>query len=290
MKESTLTQTHAESVERINELLNRDDDSLNPLARTILWTHGHKTARTMVFLHGFTNNPNQFREIGQQFFERGYNVFIPRAPYHGDKDRMTHILAQQTVEGLLKYLNESLDMAHGLGDELYLAGFSMGGILSLWAALERSDVTLSTSISPALGFHTLPRPITGTVARLLLKMPNRFVLWNPLQNDHPRHAYPQYPTWGLAHMILLGQQVIKKSQTQKPQTAAKLILNPTDLAVHNGFARQIYKNWQKLGSQNISLYEFDPRHLLMHDLIDPDQPTQKIDVVYPILLDELTRL
>ena len=44
-----------------------------------------------------------------------------------------------------------------------------------------------------------------------------------------------------------------------------------------------------MGCANISLYEFDSKYNLIHDLMDPDQPKQQIDVVYPILIDLITK-
>ena len=65
------------------------------------------------------------------------------------------------------------------------------------------------------------------------------------------------------------------------------MLNPTDMAVNHAYAREIFQNWQKLGAANLQLHELDAKYGLEHDLIDPDQPTQKIDIVYPFIMDAL---
>ncbi|MFM8457940.1 MAG: hypothetical protein ACKOB0_03205, partial [Chthoniobacterales bacterium] len=51
--------------------------------RTIVLTHGYRTARVFVLLHGLTNAPRQFRELGEELFATGANVVIPRLAHHG---------------------------------------------------------------------------------------------------------------------------------------------------------------------------------------------------------------
>jgi len=65
----------------------------NPACRTRLYTHGHRTERALVLLHGFTNCPAQFDALGRQWFERGWNVLIPRYPRHGYSDRLITSIA-----------------------------------------------------------------------------------------------------------------------------------------------------------------------------------------------------
>ena len=65
-----------------------DRVDLNIECGTKLFTHGEKTDNVIVFLHGFTSCPDQFSQLGQEYFERGYNVYIPRVPRHGIKDRL----------------------------------------------------------------------------------------------------------------------------------------------------------------------------------------------------------
>jgi carboxylesterase len=50
---------------------------------------------------------------------------------------------------------------------------------------------------------------------------------------------------------------------------------------------EVVKRWQKNGA-NIETYEFPSSLGLAHDLIDPEQPNQPIDIVYPKLIDLIT--
>src|SRR5919106_6319751 len=70
---------------------------------TKLYDHGHQTEHVIILIHGFTNCPEQFNEIGRQHFEAGNNVFIPRMPYHGLADRLTDELVNLTAEDLARF-------------------------------------------------------------------------------------------------------------------------------------------------------------------------------------------
>ena len=282
-------QSYAESIQYINTLQALDDETVNPECGTRLLTHGDKTARAIVLLHGYTNNPRQYRILAEQFFQRGYNVFIPRFPGHGLKDRMTDTLQHQTETNLLAFTNDVMDMAQGLGDQITVLGFSMGGVLALWLAQQRADIVVVCAVSPALAFHAIPLKQTSVIIKYFLLAPNQFNWWDPEMKDAPApplHAYPRYATRGLAHIVNIGLKVRSQSRRSQPKAGSTLlILNPTDESVNNAYAHEIAANWNARGYKNLRIYEFDAKYNLIHDLIEPDQPKQQIDVVYPILLD-----
>src|SRR5215472_6197300 len=57
------------------------DQTLNPVCRSKLYTHGNKKERVIVLMHGMTNCPQQFVDFAPKFFEQGYNVLVPRMPH-----------------------------------------------------------------------------------------------------------------------------------------------------------------------------------------------------------------
>ena len=73
-------QSYEEAIGRIQSIQADEGNlDLHPECATQLGTHGEQTETVIVFLHGFTSCPNQFADLGQEYFERGYNVYI-RAP------------------------------------------------------------------------------------------------------------------------------------------------------------------------------------------------------------------
>jgi carboxylesterase len=280
---------YAGAVERI-EALRAEEASrgLNPLCQLQFMSHGQKTDQAIVFVHGYTNCPQQFRELGQQFYDLGYNVLIAPAPHHGLADRMTADQAKLTAEELTVYADEVVDIAQGLGEHVTLAGISMGGITTAWAALHRTDLDLAVLISPAFGFQMIPRSITAPAVNAFLVLPN-FDLWADSELKEASgtdFTYPRRSTRALAQTLRLGMAVQAGSAEAAPVARSMLVVtNANDPSVDNGLTAEMVSSWREWGL-DVLTYEFAADLELEHDLISPWQETQP--AVYPVLVELIT--
>jgi pimeloyl-ACP methyl ester carboxylesterase len=280
------TGDYAEALERIEALRAQEASlPLNPLCQLKFMTQGQQTEQAIAFVHGYTNCPQQFRELGQQFYDLGYNVLIVPAPYHGLVDRMTTDQARLTAEELAAYADDVLDIAQGLGEHVTLGGISMGGITTAWAAQHRSDLDLAVLISPAFGFQMIPRSITAPAVNAFLILPN-FYMWadSELKEENgPDHTYPRRSTRALAQTLRLGMAVQNQSAEAAPAAQSMLVVtNANDPSVDNGLTAEMVELWGEWGI-DVTTYEFAADLQLKHDLISPWQQTQA--VVYPVLVD-----
>jgi carboxylesterase len=106
------SQSFTESLVRIQTLQRMETKEINPKCKTTLLTPEVPTDKVIVFLHGFTNCPEQFKQLGQQFVDKGYIVFIPRLPHHGYADRMTNALQNFDDEESITFTTEVLDLGY----------------------------------------------------------------------------------------------------------------------------------------------------------------------------------
>ena len=277
---------YSAALERIEALQAKEASlGLNPLCQLKFMTHGQKAENAIVFVHGYTNCPQQFGELGQQFYDLGYNVLIAPAPHHGLADRMTTDQARLTAEELADYADNVVDIAQGLGEHVTLAGISMGGTTTAWAALHRSDLDLAVLISPAFGFQMFPAPVTAPVVKAFLVLPN-FYMWadSELKEENgPDHTYPRRSTRALAQTLRLGMAVQAGSAEAAPVARSMLVItNANDPSVDNGLTAEMVAAWRE-GGVAVETYEFPANLELEHDLISPWQQTQL--VVYPVLVD-----
>ncbi|MGQ9682205.1 MAG: alpha/beta hydrolase [Anaerolineae bacterium] len=267
-----------------------ENDTINPLARTCLFTHGSRVERAVVLLHGYTSSPAQFHALGNMLHERGCNVLIPRAPHHGLADRLTAALARLDEGELLTFLDDALEMARGLGEHIVVAGLSLGGLLTAWAAQERADVSRAVLIAPAIGFSAVPAALTPLAGKLACTLPNVFLWWDPVLKDRapgPRHGYPRYATRPLGHILRISRRLQARAVERPPAAGAiAVITNACDRAVDNAATARLVRLWQAHGAQ-VSTYEFPADLDLPHDLIDPAQPHQRTERVYPTLLQDI---
>jgi carboxylesterase len=280
---------YADAVERIEAFqAQQASPALNPLCQLQFMSHGQKTERAIVFVHGYTNCPQQFHELGQQFYELGYNVLLVPAPHHGLADRMTTEHARLTAEDLAAYTDSVADMAQGLGEHVSLAGISMGGIAAAWAAQQRSDVDLAVLISPAFGFKMVPAKATAPAVNAFLALPNLYQ-WTDSSlkaANGPDHTYPRRSTRALAQTLRFGLAVQALTEGAPPAAGSILVItNAGDPSVDNALTAEVVDAWREWGV-DVATYQFPADLELEHDLIDPSKQTQP--VVYPRLVELIT--
>ena len=280
-------QNYDEALSRAQALQSQDDAAINPLCRTQFLTHGKKTDNAIVLLHGFTNCPQQFASLGKTFFDHGFNVLIPRIPRHGFADRLTNEPARTSAEEMAAFTDEVVDIAQGLGDRVTVMGLSGGGVMTAWAAQYRSDVDKVIIIAPNFAYVLIPKNFTRVMTGVALTIPNIFIWWDDKlkMNTQPDYAYPRFSTRAIAEVTRLGYAIRSAAKKEKPLAKSiVMVLNETDEAVDNAVPMELAKSWRANGGE-VSDYVFKAEMGLKHDLIDPNQPYQRTDVVYPILME-----
>ena len=283
---------YEESLQRIEAFESAEGVDFNPQCHTRFMTHGQKVENVIVLIHGYTNCPQQFAELGTQLYDLGHNVLTMPLPHHGLADRVTPDLANLTAEELAEYGDRVIDIAQGLGDHVKVAGFSGGGVTAAWLAQHRSDIDLAVIVSPGFGFSAVPTALTAPAMNFYLIRPNSFVWWDPdlKDKDGVKHAYAHYSTRALAQILRLSFSV--QADARRTAPAAKEVLyitNANDPDINLTLAYQVLKDWQSHGIGNFRTYEFGVENKLPHDFIDRAQPDQQVDFVNPILIDLLTK-
>ncbi len=286
------TRTYAEALRAIEALRAADSLPLMAGGATILRTHGARTARVVVLLHGLTNCPAQFDSLGRIAYERGANVLIPRLPHHGLADRMTTDLARTDPAELRVFTDRVLDAAAGLGDSVTVCGLSIGGVMAAWAGQERAGVDRVVVIAPMLGWARAPGPWrTAALARLGAALPNAFVWWDDRLREHvggPRHVYPRFATRAVSACMWLGAAVRRDADRTVPAARSLVVVTVGgDPAADNAATADLVAAWRRRGAREVVTYEFAARLGLSHDIVDPEQVKGDPGRTYPVLADFL---
>lgn len=262
--------------------------SLHEGGRSILLTHGYQTEYAFVLLHGLTNSPRQFRKLGEILFSRGANVVIPRLAYHGFADRLTDAHAALRAEDLIHQVDEGIDIACGLGKRVIVVGLSVSGASTAWIAQHRDDVDTACLLAPFLGLPGIPDGFTGAASRLLLRLPNKVMWWDPRVREKiagPPTNYPRFATRPLGEVLRIGMEAEAWTEPLKVRRLV-VVLSESDLAINNARARRLASQWCAQSPQTeCSLHVFPRGDDVIHDFIDPQQPRAQIEKVYPQLLE-----
>ncbi len=285
--------TYQESLERIKVLESRDAAKVDPAARTIVMSHGKKVKHVIVFLHGFTNSPRQFADLGKKFYDLGYNVFIPRVPYHGLEGAFPTDLAKLKAEDLAAISDVAVDIVQGLGEHVSVVGLSMGGVMAGWVAQLRADVDQAVLISPNFGTYKVPNFFLKPSINFLSLERDLFIWWDAQQKTHlprPQTAYFGFSSRALGEIRRLGYGVQIFAQRQLPKTRSIIVVtNANDQAVSSEGISAVMEQWQKRDVVKIKVFEFPKDLQLGHDIIDPQQTHQNIALVYPQLISLMTQ-
>lgn len=277
----------AETKETIARIVadERADPLIDPLGVTTVLDHGKATDRAIVLFHGFTNCPYQYRILGKMFFERGYNVYIPRVLRGGYRDRMTTEMAGLTLAEVKQSSLGAVAIAEGLGASVDVFGLSVGAVMAAWVAQSRKVSTMM-ALAPFFALPFVPAQLGAPVAQALLLLPNWFMWWDPRVKDKmgPPYAYPRFPTHALAVCLQLGQSVSAMAR-QVPPLAGRciLIVNPGDPAVSNAASFDVWNRWEGRAPalEEITLSGVPKQH----DIIDPTNYPAAATVVYPRLIE-----
>jgi carboxylesterase len=284
--------TYGEALARIDAITDTEAEhpDLNPECGTILMTHGTKVDNLVVFFHGFTSCPIQFTELGEAYFDQGYNVYIPRQPKHGLKDVKGTALKGLSAEALAAFATEAIDIAQGLGEEITVVGLSSGGAIATWAAQERDDIDLAVALAPFLGVNYIPKVLTRPITNLVLSIPDIFLWWDgskKMDNELiAPYSYRGYYLHALFENLRLGFITEEQSKKEKPAASAILVVtNANDPAVNNDVVASFEQLWLTHGEEFLTTYQFEKELFLPHDFITFTHPEGQPELVYPKLIE-----
>jgi carboxylesterase len=284
-------ESYEEALSRIQAIQTEESSlDLHPECVSNLLTHGEKTDKVIVLLHGFTACPEQFAALGQEYFERGYNVYIPRVPRHGFNNRQGDPLKGLSAEEMAEFAHQSADIAQGLGDQVIVSGLSGGGAITTYLSQERADVDLAAPIAPFLGIKFIPRPLNRPFTNLMLLLPDLWQWWDPIKKENnpftASYAYARYPLHALLQNMRLGYATEEDAKKVRPASERIiLVTNDNDPSVNNAVVAEFEQMWRDHGDENLVVFSFAKSLNLPHDLISTTRQGGRIDLVYPKLLE-----
>jgi pimeloyl-ACP methyl ester carboxylesterase len=206
---------------------------------------------------------------------------------HGYTDRLTDAQGRLTALHLTLLTDETIDIARGLGDSVTVAGLSIGGTMTAWAAQHRTDVDRAVVLAPLFGVKALPSALHAPIANATYIVPNLFIWWdaNLREKTTPVYAYPRFATHGIGAVLRLSDAVWQGATQYTPGARSFIVItSPGDEAIDNTAAALMAAAWQAHGSDRVTTYQLPDNLGLRHDVIDPNQPYQRVAEVYPILL------
>lgn len=285
-RNTEVVKSYAEVQESLERFRRRDHDAVGELGRTVVLDHGRRMKRSTVLFHGLTASPRQFINIARSLYDRGHNVFVPRLPRHGYSDRLTNAPASLNAQQIKACALDSLDIARGLGDEVCVAGFSLGGLMAAYLG-QFNELKRVVAVVPFLGVVLIPSAFRLQLAKWVLDRPNRFLWWDPVSREKqmPGHGYPRYPSHGVAHGLNLAEELAAAAARQAPKAEdLVVVLNAREPAVSNRAIMGLVRQWKLHKPDAVRVRRLTGLPFY-HDIIEPKRYPLVAARVAPLLVD-----
>ena len=259
-----------------------DDSVVVAGGRSLLMTHGARTARVFVLLHGFTDLPEQFAVVGEHLFAGGGNVFIPRLPRHAERRSPMRSLGKISASEMARFGDSVIAIARGLGDSIIVVGLSAGGAITGSVAQSHAEVERAVLIAPALAAGRLSDDQEQGLVILASKLPEITRTSAPLDSTRPDYVQG-ITTHGLAQIMLLGQEVREASDASAPGAKEMIfLLNEADHTVSESAALEVAEHWSNHGAR-VEVYRFPASLKLQHNVMEIDARGGNVGLVFPVV-------
>lgn len=231
--------------------------------------------RGILLTHGLTDSPYSIRHLAKIFQENGFRVMAILLPGHGTRPGDLLDVSWREWAKAVAYATDELA---GEADEIYLAGYSAGGALSVYQSLHDPRVRGLFLFSPALDItHRAAWANVHKLYSWLLPLAK----WVNIRPDLDIYKYESFPKNAAAQLYALRRQISLRLRIQR--------LNiPIFTAVSQNDASVITSNTLKFMASahhplnHLVFYTTDPDTKVPHmqpeqvELIDSRVPEKRI--------------
>ena len=273
---------YQEAVASIARRQSSDDSIIVPNEGSILLPHGHRTPYAFLLLHGFSDSPRQFKDVGEYLFAAGHNVYIPRLPHHAERHSPVRALGRVRAGELASFGDSAVDVTRGLGDTVVVVGFSAGGTIASSIAQTDVGVQRVVLIAPALSAGRVSDEGSNIIVDVATRLPD---VTRSRSEDSTRPGFEQgMSTWGLGEVLVLGREVRQSARATAPRVKEVVfLLNEDDETVSANAELELAQSWFDRGA-SVKVYRFPKSLKLKHNVMETNPARGgKVEIVYPVI-------
>jgi carboxylesterase len=217
-------------------------------------------------LHGYTACPSQFDALAKIFYDRGYNVYIPREPHHGIVGDSRQYSPMDAAD-MVQYASTSVTRGSGLGKHVGVIGLSGGGVLATWAAQYRDDV-----VQRALVLSPFYRPAASQVPAWQIR-PLAMLYGNKILPDNfSEQPHKGFSFYGLGQYLKIVENYDTNKNLPNLQRLA-LVYSEGDTAIDHNLAQKIPSQLAAANPQtSYEQYAIPKTWGVGHDIVMANQP------------------
>jgi carboxylesterase len=211
-----------------------------------------------LLIHGFTGTPKEMRWMGNYLSDHGYTVLAPRLAGHATKlEDMNRV---QWMDWVLS-VEEGWHILNGICKRIFIAGISMGGVLSLLFA---SKFPVAGVIAMSTPYELPPDPRLRFIKLLRFFLPAHGKGppdWHDPEPEKDHIDYPAYPIPGIVQL----DDLLAELRTALPKITAPVLLihSRQDQGVEPSNMEKIYESLTT--SSKATFWVEDSGHVIIRD-------------------------
>ncbi len=209
-----------------------------------------------LLIHGFTGAPYEIEPLAEQLRAQGHTVVTPTLAGHGgSRDEMMGVSWRDWILSAERVLLEVLDQHQ----QVHIVGFSMGGLISAYLAIQYRERIQSLTMIAAPIYTINPKQLFRTIAEAIQKSMRA----GGRQEDVTRYMakVKATPVRSLAHFRRLVQTV--KPLVDQIDVPLLVIQGEKDDLVEARSATYIYDR-AKCVDKQVHFFS-ESRHMICHD-------------------------
>ncbi|MEA3335813.1 MAG: alpha/beta fold hydrolase [Chloroflexota bacterium] len=164
----------------------------------------------VLLIHGFTGAPTEMRQLGENLAEDGYTVLCPLLPGHGTEPAD---LNQVRWQDWFAVVTRSFEELASQVDRVFVAGLSLGGLLTLHLAANQPDIQGLLLFAPGLRISDRKLPLTSIGRYFLAFLPQEDPLPVAAQDEEGSNLYWCYDVIPVAG----ANEVWRLQRTVRPE-------------------------------------------------------------------------
>ncbi|MBC2714217.1 MAG: alpha/beta fold hydrolase [Desulfobacteraceae bacterium] len=189
----------------------------------------------IMLIHGFTGAPPEMRLIGDYLHQRGITVSAPLLPGHG-----TYVEDMNRCQwtGWVNHAKQALTELQSNCDTVFIAGLSLGSLITLNLASEEEDLSGAILFSPSIKLTSKLIYLTPILKYLVRKVKKPAEKYAKQQADRQNWSYNERPM-AAVHELL---KIIHHTRPLLPEVKCPLLLiqSTMDDTIDPGCSRFIY--------------------------------------------------
>ena len=208
-----------------------------------------RPSRGMLLLHGLADMPLAMRDLADAFAARCFVVRAMLLPGHGTR---AGDLLEVTHRDWLGAMRFGLETLKSDVDEVFVGGFSLGGLLAMHAVLEDAAVSGAFLFSPALALERAWLVRQSVWLRHVVDWLDR----DP-PDDYAR--YEAMPVNATAETFVLARELARRLERRRVAVPVFMALSADDAVIDVAANRDYFEHRFSHPGSRLVVYRRDPR-------------------------------